>query len=1068
MAPKCPFCNRPVAITHRAVQCDGCSNWIHIKCADITPSQYKEYQSMDEFNWLCPNYKNTPSDDANVNLNNENVNAADDDIDLEIDEEKIKAFKEISIEVNKGNGLKIAHLNINGLLHKLNVLKVLLEETNFDILAVTETHLQANIPDDKVKIENYDLLRRDRKTDNGWGGVIVYHKELLNGIEYKTMNESDLEMIWLECNVKSQKFLVSCVYQPPQEHRTFLEKFENIIREVTSKRRNVIILGDLNIDMLEENQASAPIRNQFNNLLNTHYLYNAITKPTRITENSKTLIDHIIIPNTCKHKINNAHSVDPAISDHHLIFCSFSAILIKEKPIFKTIRNYKNIDKDRLKNDINSVPWQICDIFDDVDDTLYVWESLYNNVVDEHFKERKVKVRSKSHPWIDGRIRKQLNLRFKLLKAAQKTPKDSHEWKMYRRAKNHCTNVLRLAEAKYWREKFHGLSPSNRDFWNCINEYTGKSKKNTIGPLEDDKGVLTTDEATKCNILNDYFADIGKLDKIPENAELKSHIYRVTPTISSVNYDFYKLSRTFSNVFKPNKAGGHDCVSSKIIRLIGEDVLIGLHYVAKSSFQTNKFPTKHKVAKVTCIFKNKGSKTKSENYRPISLLCLPGKLLEAVFAAEIDSHVYHHKLLSNHQWGFRKGRSPELMLLRMCSEWSSLINSGKIIGVLLIDFSKAFDSVCHKTLMKKITAMGISGDMYEWCKSYLSNRRQFVTIGNSKSSIKSVDQGVPQGSILGPRCYTYHANDLPDVVKSNSEKDSDSDEAEMFADDTTEFSIDENIDNLIPKIQTAANSLHQWSTLNGMNIHAGKTKVMIVSKRKFIGPLPKIEMSGRNLEIVFNQKVLGVTIDSSLSWKDHVDKVEKNFRIKIKMLKRMAVLGKTVMAEFYFSTIIPSVTYNITVWGNNRVTLQHLDDLHAKAAKFIYRLPDGMTNEAILKHAGWMSIEYLYKRRLLCLTHKIFNKNIDSEISNMFVIPDKKSPQRRDNQLKISSRYKTDNQNTFAIRACKLWNAMPNELTEIKKFNIFRTNLRKFKDKISKFSFLYNSYNINDDFVFIS
>ena len=278
----------------------------------------------------------------------------------------------------------------------------------------------------------------------------------------------------------------------------------------------------------------------------------------------------------------------------------------------------------------------------------------------------------------------------------------------------------------------------------------------------------------------------------------------------------------------------------------------------------------------------------------------------------------------------------------MCGKWSSLLNSGKIIGVLLIDFSKGFDSVCHQTLLKKLIAIGISGDMFEWCKSYFTSRQQFVVIGNSKSGRKPVEQGVPQGSLLGPRCYSYHANDLTDVIKQSTDTDDNHDVAEMFADDTTQFSVAKTVDHLIPKIQEAANRLQNWSTLNGMVIHPGKTKVMIVSKRKrsskrskFITPIQNITMSGRNLEVVESQKVLGVTIDNLLVWKTHLEIVLKHFRTKIKMLKRMNVLGQEVINKFYYSTIIPSVTYNITVWGNSNTITKQLDILHAKAARLI-------------------------------------------------------------------------------------------------------------------------------------
>ena len=348
--------------------------------------------------------------------------------------------------------------------------------------------------------------------------------------------------------------------------------------------------------------------------------------------------------------------------------------------------------------------------------------------------------------------------------------------------------------------------------------------------------------------------------------------------------------------------------------------------------------------------------------------------------------------------------------------------------------------------------------------------QQFVTIGNTKSETKPVEQGVPQGSLLGPRFYSYHANDLPDAVKQPIENQSDEDgedEAEMFADDTTEFSIADSIDKLIPKIQKASNSLHNWSILNSMVIHPGKTKVMIVSKRKFIGPIQNITMGGRDLEIVENQKVLGVTIDNSMTWKFQLEKVLKHFRSKIKMLKRMSVLGQKVTTKFYYSAIIPSIIYNITIWGNSDTTIKNLNELHAKAAKVIYWLPNHLSNEEALRIVGWMTMDYIYKRRLLCLMHKVYYKNIDPEILKMFLVPDEKSPQRRDYQIKISLDFNANNCNAFTKKASKIWNAMPNELTGTKNYNSFLKKLPQFKSKIEKFSFVYNSYNIDDDFIFI-
>ena len=518
------------------------------------------------------------------------------------------------------------------------------------------------------------------------------------------------------------------------------------------------------------------------------------------------------------------------------------------------------------------------------------------------------------------------------------------------------------------------------------------------------------------------------------------------------------LSSAYKQVFKPGKAGGHDGVNSRTVRMIGEDFVEGIHYIAKGSFSTLKFPTSYKTAKVSCIFK-KGSKVKSENYRPISLLCLPGKMLESMFSVFIDSHIQEHKLITKHQWGFRKGRSPELMLLTLTEKLLLHLNKGQYVGLICIDFSKAFDSVCHVTLLKKLQAMGITGDSYEWSQSYLNSRSQFTVVNGEASEHAPVEQGVPQGSLLGPRFYSYHANNLPEVADLEDKSD-DEEELEMFADDTNGVSVAPTFDQLIAQLQALANRLSKWAYENGMIIHPGKTKVIVFARRRFIGPAPNITMNGQSIEIVDNHKVLGTVIDNKLSWKAHVDKATNKFNAKVKSLKRMRALSDDVVEQFYFSTVIHSVINNISVWGLPN-KLAPMEEIHVKAAKLIHRLGSNLSSFETLKKANWMPISYLYKRRLLCLMHKVYHKQIDEGFSSMFSHANEQTSRKQQLSVVCETGLKS-----FSHHAVKIWNRMPNELTEIKCHKTFKEKLSKFKTKIDAYSFEYNSYNIDDDFIF--
>ena len=131
------------------------------------------------------------------------------------------------------------------------------------------------------------------------------------------------------------------------------------------------------------------------------------------------------------------------------------------------------------------------------------------------------------------------------------------------------------------------------------------------------------------------------------------------------------------------------------------------------------------------------------------MLSILGKVLESIIADEIDTHFLHNPGTNSnkHQWGFKKGRSPELLMLHLTETWKEALDRGTTVGVLFIDFKKAFDSVCHTTLSIKMQASGISGNLLDWLNDYLKNRRQFVKIGDHKSDIKRIDYGVPQRSL---------------------------------------------------------------------------------------------------------------------------------------------------------------------------------------------------------------------------------------------------------------------------------------------------------------------------------
>ena len=251
-------------------------------------------------------------------------------------------------------------------------------------------------------------------------------------------------------------------------------------------------------------------------------------------------------------------------------------------------------------------PWQLLDIFDDVDDVLWCWESIFKNTISNYIKPRKVKVRSENQPWMTGSIRKEINKRFRLFNKAKLSGKNSLEWKEYKKIRNSCTNLIRRTKAEYWKKEFQ-KSTNSKTFWKTVKKFNGDTKAAVIGPLSDNS-IMLTDNSQKANLMNTFFANVGRnLASKTSSNNTNLHVYRVTPTISNISPNIKTFAKSFTSAVKIDKSCGPDEITAKELLINTEVSISGLYTILKKSIETETFPNKWKTAKVTCVHK-KGSK----------------------------------------------------------------------------------------------------------------------------------------------------------------------------------------------------------------------------------------------------------------------------------------------------------------------------------------------------------------------------------------------------------------------------------------------------------------------------
>ena len=254
-----------------------------------------------------------------------------------------------------------------------------------------------------------------------------------------------------------------------------------------------------------------------------------------------------------------------------------------------------------------------------------------------------------------------------------------------------------------------------------------------------------------------------------------------------------------------------------------------------------------------------------------------------------------------------------------------LVNHAALMMSLLLTFSFTkmlqfmVSLVCSKKVWKQ-DLFQVIGEILEYLESYLSGRKQTTVVNGVNSQLQNICYGVPQGSILGPDCFSV--NNMPSKVSNN-------DGVDLFADDCNAFEIGDSVDEALSMIQSTATNVHNYSNKNSLTIHPEKCHLMILTRDKFIGPLKEIKLDNKPITVVNDCKCLGVTIDKDLNCVSHISNVCKAFSAKVKKLYNIRSMSQGTLKTIYFQRILPSALYGIIIWGSSS-NLNVLNDIHIR------------------------------------------------------------------------------------------------------------------------------------------
>ena len=904
---------------------------------------------------------------------------------------------------SKTGNFIIMSINLDGILGKIDELRLMIfilrnQGIHIDVICIQESHLDDTFKPDTacIQIEGFDCIPQGKYCGQK-GGLITYVKSSLDNSKFVIDQKSDIwEGLYVEIKSSDNfRIIVGNIYKPPRNNNNNanIEKFTSELKPTLQilDRENcdLALAGDYNINLLLLNER-LKFQTFFDEMTNCS-LYPKITYPTRIGNQSCTLIDNIFCKLSHNTSSSNSGIIYSSISDHFPCLVSLNLHSKTESRVPRFIKKTTNSPEaiQNLKNDLIShdfskdIPAMLSEDITDPNDSYDIFIRTVSEMKKKHMPTKLVRFNKRKHKkqmWMTDGILKSLVYRDKLLIKHRKIKKNTEEFDISKENLKSFNTILkrsiREAKTNFYFTIFEKYKFDIKNTWKNINNLISKSNRKEIRQLVIN-GEKVDDKQRIADEFNIFFANIGaKLASSIDTNNKKPYNHYLNKTITT-NFDFklYEIEDTEKLIksLKSKDSFGYDGISMKLIKSISQGILLPLTFILNQSLLTGIFPDSLKIAKVIPLHK-KENRELMDNYRPVSLLNAFSKVFERAAYNQLYKYFQDNDLFYTHQYGFRTQHSTELASNELIDLIYKDLDDKKNPIVVYMDLSKAFDTLDHKMLISKLKYYGIQGAALTWFTNYLENRQQYVEVNGHKSSCLPLTTGVPQGSILGPLLFLIYMNDIP-----NS---SDIFNFLLFADDTslkscldikkTNFSLPHTADIINQELQ----KVHDWLAVNKLSLNVKKTKFMVfhTSQKNIKAYIPKLKIGGGDIERVTNFNFLGLKLNEKMSWKPHVDMISNKVSKYIGVLNRLKrQLPGFILKTIYISIIQSNLNYSITAWGFNCGRLKRIQK---KAIRIVCDSKYLGHSTPLLKKAGILRLEDLFKLNMLKWYHKYVNKKL--------------------------------------------------------------------------------------------
>lgn len=851
--------------------------------------------------------------------------------------------------------LKIAHLNTRSLIAHFDDVTQLLHRESIDILCLTETWLNESMPDGNVAISDYCLFREDRTDGRRGGGLMVYIRNNLRiSVSRFDVNKScDFEYMFLKLSFSGKSCILGLIYRPPNYGlNNCIEQIDDLLSQLIPTSDYFMLLGDVNINMFDPT-------NSLHSCCSSYGLTQVIADPTRISRFSESLPDPIFM-SFPENKLDSG-TVDVHFSDHRLAYVIVNLKVPRFRQKFVTVRNFKYFNYNEFLNDLLGLTWHDFYRAETIDEKVDFFEERIQFIFNLHAPFRTYRVSKPRAPWLTDDLRLMMRERDGAFRKFKISNSDE-DWLKYKRLRNNVLYVVRQKKKLYTTQRF---TLGAEEGWRALAH---------MGVLNNKRRDTSNIDLCE-NSLNDYFSN---LLNTPHDCKNVVDHYKAIPRFCDARFEFTTVSiGEVESMFYSIKSRecGRDYISPQMLSFCFPHLLPQVCHIINSCLEAGVFPESWREAVVRPIPK-KEHPTSPADLRPISILPVLSKILEKIIHKQLTDYLNLNEILPSCQSGFRRNHSTVTALLKITDDILRATDRGQITTLVLLDLSRAFDTVDHDVLLAKLQHVGLSDVPLAFFKSYLRGRRQRVMCSGNISGSLPITTGVPQGSVLGPLLFLVYIFDLFKIVNHCSIHGYADDIQLYYSFNPGESSYADHC------LNRDLDVIYQFAAAHNLKLNSGKSSFTLFGRSQGLNEVLRSDfcpiINGEAISHAAVVRNLGLMMDCDLRFADHVSLLLRRSYSRLRLLyANRHILNFELRKMLSISIVLSVFQHGNVVYGPclDKVTEKRVQQVQRICGRFVFGLRKFDSVSQHLRTLGWLPMSKVWEMHLLTMTHSIIKTN---------------------------------------------------------------------------------------------